>query len=77
MEKTTIKAPAYVCVVGTGNYGGTYSIVKDTKTGDVTPMLTKTVTEINKKNPGTYEVLLDNVLENSWQNSRFLDVACS
>ena len=66
MEKTTIKAPAYVCVVGTGNYGGTYSIVKDTKTGDVTPMLTKTVTEINKKNPGTYEVLLDNVLENSW-----------
>ena len=66
VEKTTTKAPAYVCVVGTGNYGGTYSIVKDTKTGDVTPMLTKTVTEINKKNPGTYEVLLDNVLENSW-----------
>ena len=66
VEKTTTKAPAYVCVVGTGNYGGTYSIVKDTKTGDVTPKLTKTVTETNKKNPGTYEVLLDNVLENSW-----------
>ena len=66
VEKTTTTAPAYVCVVGTGNYGGTYSIIKNTKTGIVTPMLTKTVTETNKKNPGTYEVLLDNVLENSW-----------
>ena len=68
VEKTTTAAPvapAYVCVVGTGNYGGTYSIVKD-KNGNVTPELTTTVTDANKKNPGTYEVLLDNVLANSW-----------
>ena len=65
VEKTTTAAPAYVCVVGTGNYGGTYSIVKD-KNGNVTPVLTTTVTDANKKNPGTYEVLLDNVLADSW-----------
>ena len=65
VEKTTTAARAYVCVVGTGNYGGTYSIVK-AKDGSVTPMLTTTVTDTNKKNPGTYEVLLDNVLANSW-----------
>lgn len=29
-------------------------------------MLTTTVTDANKKNPGTYEVLLDNVLADSW-----------
>ena len=65
VEKTTTAAPAYVCVVGTGNYGGDFSIVK-AKDGSVRPMLTKAVTETNKKNPGTYEVLLDNVLANSW-----------
>ena len=66
VETTTASAPAFVCVVGTGNYGGTYSIVKNTNTGAVVPMLTETVTETNKKNPGTYEVLLDNVLEGSY-----------
>ena len=65
VDQTSANALAYVCVVGTGNYGGTYSIVKD-KDGNVTPMLTKTVTEANKTTPGKYEVLLDNVLADSW-----------
>ena len=65
VDQTSANALAYVCVVGTGNYGGTYSIVK-AKNGNVSPMLTTTVTEANKTTPGTYEVLLDNVLADSW-----------
>ena len=65
VETTTASAPAFVCVVGTGNYGGTYSIVK-AKNGAVTAELTADVEAANKKNPGTYEVLLDNVLEGSY-----------
>ena len=65
VDQTSANALAYVCVVGTGNYGGTYSIVK-AKNGNVSPMLTATVTEANKTTPGTYEVLLDNVLADSW-----------
>ena len=65
VDQTSANALAYVCVVGTGNYGGTYSIVK-AKNGNVSPMLTTTVTKANKTTPGTYEVLLDNVLADSW-----------
>ena len=66
IEKTTTNAPAYVCVVGTGNYGGTYSIVKETKTGNVIVKLTDDVEKENKAVPGKYETLLDNVVANSW-----------
>ena len=65
VEKTTAAAPAYVCVVGTGNYGGDYSIVKD-KDGKVTVKTTESVEKANKETPGTYEVLLDNVVKDSW-----------
>ena len=65
VEKTTTAAPAYVCVVGTGNYGGDYSIVKD-KDGKVTVKTTESVEKANKETPGTYEVLLDNVVKDSW-----------
>ena len=66
VEKTTSSAPAFVCVVGTGNYGGTYSIVKAKNNGSVSAMPTEDVEAANKKNPGTYEVLLDNVVKDSW-----------
>ena len=66
VEQTTASAPAYICVVGTGNYGGEFSIVKEAKTGNVTVMETANVKQENKTNPGKYETLLDNVLENSW-----------
>ena len=64
VEQTTASAPAYICVVGTGNYGGEFSIVKEAKTGNVTVMETANVKQENKTNPGKYETLLDNVLEN-------------
>ena len=65
VEKTTTDAPAFVCVVGTGNYGGEYSIVKS-KSGQVTVKTTESVEKANKETPGTYEVLLDNVVKDSW-----------
>ena len=65
VEKTTTDAPAYVCVVATGNYGGDYSIVK-AKNGKVTVKTTESVEKENKETPGTYEVLLDNVVKDSW-----------
>ncbi|WP_368254287.1 hypothetical protein [Blautia wexlerae] len=65
VEKTTTDAPAFVCVVGTGNYGGEYSIVKS-KSGKVTVETTESVEKANKETPGTYEVLLDNVVKDSW-----------
>ncbi len=65
VDSTNGQTDAYVCVVGTGNYGGKYSIVK-AQNGTVSCMETADVEKANKKNPETYEVLLDNVLDKTY-----------
>ena len=65
VDSTNGQRNAYVCVVGTGNYGGKYSIVK-AQNGTVSCMITADVEKANKKNPETYEVLLDNVLDKTY-----------
>ena len=65
VDSTNGDTNAYVCVVGTGNYGGKYSIVK-AQDGTVLCVATADVEKANKKNPETYEVLLDNVLDKTY-----------
>ena len=57
---------AYVCLVGTGNYSGTHQIVKDTTNGVVTCLAKNYVENSNKSTPGKYEVLLDDVINYSF-----------
>ena len=57
---------AYVCLVGTGNYSGTYQIVKNTTNGAVACLAKNYVENANKSNPGMYEVLLDDVINGSF-----------
>ena len=64
VDKTTGDLPAYIALVGKGNYTGAYSVVK--KDGKITVELTATVEAANKKTAGTYEVLQSGVLKDSY-----------
>ena len=65
VDKTTDSEPAYVCVVGKGNFTGAYSAVKD-EDGDVSIAETEYIKEYIKENPNCgLEILFDGILEDS------------
>ena len=64
IDSTDTGSYAYIVLVGKGNYTGDYSIVKD-KNDSVIYMPTLQVEAVNKKNPGTYQILQSGVIEGS------------